>query len=418
MAASRIFETNSRVKVFNEVFGADSANFTFKFVDSAADISDPPVLKVHKKVLAAISPVFSTLFKGQWKKINAIAITDASYAAFECFMQYFYKDRIEVSQANVVDVLHLAYKYEVTDLAFNCELFMSGQISIANVLDYYSAASRLDLNLVQIHCEKLFSEQPERVLKLPEFIECDKTTLAAFLRNVPASCDVGQVFDACIEWAKRACRLSGSNPADMADVRAQLGACFELIRFTDMTFEAITGRYKMLTALFTKDEMDDVFERIFDHIRHRYVQPLNGTKLELCGEHFLDVDIVAEGLSFTVSATVILHSITAAKTWRETETVGFTADVRVMDGDTKLFECTKEFPDDGLLFVLPTKIVLDAGTVYTVVVYRPDESVNVDGYMFKRQRLADVDFVPMVEQTDIECADGVTCAISSIEFIR
>lgn len=421
MAAVKVtFQCNSRAKVFDKVFGMDSADCCFQFIDETTKTVNG--LKAHKQVLAAISTVFAAMFSGNWKEnANPITIVDASYESFEKFMEFFYKDQVELTEDNVGEILHLAHKYNVEDLVSNCESFMITSLSVHNVLGYYSGAVRFGRHSLQVECKNLFSRSPERILRLPSFPECDAKTLATFLPNVPQSYEAAKVFDACITWAKQKCQQNGRDETNMMNLRNELGDCFRIIRFEQMSFEAMASRFAPYISLFTKDESDDILKNLFKNVSSRhYLKRLSGMKLEFNGCYDDTEADVHETMSLKVSRSLIMHAITAAEFWCSNILIPFSAKITVCNGNKNIFERIAHFKKNEMKFVFPKRIEIKAGAVHQIqllLIYVDDPQIAIGGYVYKRQQLAGVDIIPIDAGTEGEASGNTQYAIESLEFI-
>lgn len=58
----------------------------------------------HKNLLANTSDVFDAMFYGDLKETGDISIVDASDAAFEEFLQYFYQCKVKLTAKNIAEV--------------------------------------------------------------------------------------------------------------------------------------------------------------------------------------------------------------------------------------------------------------------------------------------------------------------------
>lgn len=73
-------------------------------------------------------------------------------------------------------------------------------------------------------------------------------------------CKEGNLFDACIAWAKASCQNKQLDENDSNNLRGQLGACFNLMRFRVIKNEEIDQvlSNKLYEGLFNKDELGDI----------------------------------------------------------------------------------------------------------------------------------------------------------------
>lgn len=263
MAADQM-TLNSYATVFAYLFTDANVDCRFRFVDETTN--DVKEFSAHQKVLAANSPVFQAMFGDNWKGgANPIIIDDVSYELFATFIDSFYKDKVTLSDENVIGLLHLADKYDVKQLVKYCEKFMVDKLTVNNVLNYYPVAMQYRRDELKWKCQALFGQEHAAIMQMDEFSLCDKATLTVFLRQLAGDPfrDEAKVFDACIKWAEAKCNVDGIAKPEMVNFRSALGECFELIRFKRMSYKEFVDRYELHKDMFTKDETDAIFIQLF-----------------------------------------------------------------------------------------------------------------------------------------------------------
>lgn len=404
--------------MFEHVFNAASVDCRFHIVQTALDAKSE--YRAHQKVLSANSAVFHAMFSNpSYEDENPIVISSASFASFKTFMDYFYETQFKLAADNVIEVMQLAVEYEVKPLARACEMFMASQLTVQNIVDYYPIAVRFDRTVLTATCQELFRWRYPEILHSDSFVRYDKAMLAAFLAALPQASPTVRVFDACMTWAHSKCRQKGNDAPSMADVRAELAECLKLIRFKDMDFEAFVGLYEPHTALFDKEHSDDIFLHLLKSMRDRYhVKPLGSWKLAFGGALEERDDVVSMTMRFRVSKPLILCRIALMGPFREEADVRYSAYVKIMKKRQKLLEFATKITADKKYAVLPRALLIDADVVHAIQI-SPDKNypLVVDGFTHERQRVSDVDFVP-VEECNEDESDGVHCCIASIEFVN
>lgn len=257
MAASQTTSKPHSI-IFALLFTDENADCRFQFIDeSTAEVKE---YAAHQKVLAAVSPVFRVMFNSNWNNSkNPIAIKDVTYELFTAFMDYFYKNEVELTSENAFGILQLADKYDVEPLVNCCEAFLMAELSVENVLVYHAIALQYKCDRLEAKCLDLFRGSYEAILQSEEFLDCDNATLAAFLWQLPKPCVAAKVFDKCIEWAKAKCAADGIAKPKMFNLRSALGECFGLMRFNDMSYQEFDARFTSYKQMFTKGESDAIF---------------------------------------------------------------------------------------------------------------------------------------------------------------
>lgn len=209
----------------------------------------------HRKLLAAVSPVFARMFNRNPKNESAaIKIDDASPEDFRAFLGYIYKGKVTLFANNVDPIFHLAHKYDIGDLVISCSTFMQDNLNVENVIRYLDVALRFDQENLKSECFELISMRSEDILNSEKFIQCDKNLLKCVLELSQFSCEDHIVFDQCIEWAKQKCREKKIDEC-LKSLRAELGDCFDMIRYKNMEFEQFLRRFEVYKAMLTRKEM-------------------------------------------------------------------------------------------------------------------------------------------------------------------
>lgn len=245
-----------------QIFTVDSIDCYFQFDDTATGTSQR--LGAHQRLLSSLSPVFGAMFGGKWTIGEAIAIKDASPAAFAAFLKFFYRDTTahftatDLTETNVAEITYLAHKYLVDELIAGCVQFLVGHLTPNGLFDALSIAIRFDLARLQAACADFVGRNTDQVLRAEPFYQCDIKTLTAIVRASRADGRQEAVFDACIDWAKIICLQKGVDATQPANLRTELDPCFAHIRFTEMGRPAFAERYEQYAAMFRRHEIDRI----------------------------------------------------------------------------------------------------------------------------------------------------------------
>ena len=103
-------------------------------------------LKAHKNVLAAASPIFSTMFKeNSNKNVEHLEILDMSYEVVKEMFRFIYTKKIEFLHDIAHELILAAHKYCIPGLKKVCEESLCKNITLENALellkisDFYNA---------------------------------------------------------------------------------------------------------------------------------------------------------------------------------------------------------------------------------------------------------------------------------------
>lgn len=110
-------------------------------------------IKAHRCVLASICPKYRAQFFGLHATSDEIPIPNVSAAAFNVFLQFFYKEKIDLTIENVEEVLDLAKQSLVDEFVDTCIRFLEMHIKSENVCWAYSLADKYDLGSLRSRCE-------------------------------------------------------------------------------------------------------------------------------------------------------------------------------------------------------------------------------------------------------------------------
>lgn len=246
--------------LIGNLFQVDAADCRFLFPDPSADEIDKKSIKAHRKLLGALSPVFSTMFNEHWShNADGIVIEDATADDFGTFLDYFYKGTTELGDHNIDAIFYLAHKYGVGELQASCVDFIGKRLNANNVIGFYTLAIRFDQEELGTKCTAFITKNTNNVLNSDAFVQCDQATLMKLLEIKKMSCKEHIVFDACIKWAKSICQKKKIDDSCPQSLRTELADCFKLIRFKEMDRERFGKIFKEFPTMFTKMDSDDIF---------------------------------------------------------------------------------------------------------------------------------------------------------------
>lgn len=245
------YQLNGNSRIISHLFDANSIDFELIFRD---EDGDDKVISVHKKLLSILSPVFKAFFDGDWKDLAKVEVYDFSYETFIVFCQCFYKDEVDITNENVTELFKLAKCYEHSGVLAACEDFMANQLTADNVANILTSEIAKDPAMFR-KINEIITNNTEIVLKSDSFLSCSPDAVRIILKMDRISCPQIQVFNACIEWAKRRCR---EQPIDMDDVRRELDKyqLNDLIRYEEIDLWDLQERCEYYAQrFFTRAEM-------------------------------------------------------------------------------------------------------------------------------------------------------------------
>lgn len=139
-----------------------------------------------------------------------------------------------------------------------CEKFLQSQLQPHKVCSNLHLAQFYSLKHLHKDCLVTAKEKTRDIFDSPSFVNCRQSALKFILQLTELSCDESVVFDACIKWAKANCNKQNID-ATANNLRDQLGDCFSLIRFKEMSMGEFIIRFTSNKGLFTSTELEDIF---------------------------------------------------------------------------------------------------------------------------------------------------------------
>ena len=124
-------------------------------------------IRVHRAVLAAVSPFFRGMFASDLAEKNkeAILLKEVDYDVLEFIVAFAYNDEPVLSNDRVQCLLSAADLFQIQDIFDACSKFLTSQVTPSNCLGFAALA---DLH----HCESLHNTCTEYALKHYEEVVC------------------------------------------------------------------------------------------------------------------------------------------------------------------------------------------------------------------------------------------------------
>lgn len=221
------------------------------------------IIPAHKNVLAAFSPKYEQQFYGSFDDKNAELIElDVSAAAFKEFLQFFYLDRIELTNDNIPEVVALAKQSLVTEFYDECIKCIAESLSTENVCQHYRLALFYNDKTLMEFCERKIKSNFNEILATNGFITGNRVMLSNILSLTPSNGRPTDIFEACILWAKHFCTENGKDAKNIEHLREAFGNSLYLIPFGSMKLEDFIIYYAQYKTLFKEVERDEIFHMI------------------------------------------------------------------------------------------------------------------------------------------------------------
>lgn len=234
----------------------------------------------RKIFLRAMSDYFVRMFDGEWYNEDIIDFTNVlqcpedlpeynhqiSADSFKEFLKFAYDVPRKLTMHNIRGVIDLAMStLSPNYILIECEEFLQRSITNENIFKVYRLATlyypNLQTELIAVHMEN--------ALKSKHFTQLRCIDLQELLLNDSFAYEEKDIFNACIGWAKAACRRNGLDPSSEENLRSQLnvdhGNLLHQLRFTSMTSKDAATCVRSYPSLFTRDELREIISMVGHH---------------------------------------------------------------------------------------------------------------------------------------------------------
>lgn len=237
------------------------------------------IIPAHKYILTSMSSVFETILT---ESVNEINMHSTNANAFKEFLQFFYLSSVKLTAKNYLEVLRLGHEFKINSCIDACMDLCKSTLTLYTMCWGYEIATLLQLDRLKAFCEKQISENPIKIFHSMSFLVGDTNLLRSILQLNTLECNVSDVFDGCIAWAKAKCIQKDLDEDKMQNVRAELGDLFYEIRFGEMSVEEFYACYCSHRDLFSIEEFENIVEMIAlkDISNGKFKIPCKGYQIE------------------------------------------------------------------------------------------------------------------------------------------
>ncbi|XP_016840776.1 speckle-type POZ protein-like [Nasonia vitripennis] len=146
-------------------------------------------LRAHKFVLAARSPVFSSMIIRDMKEKNEnnANIKEVDYASLREMLRFMYSAKVENLKELAGGVLEAARKYQVDGLKEVCEEYLFKNLTVENAVETLALAYRYEIENLKAQASKFITFHAKEIIETPEFQSVDEANLLSEIIRVIAS---------------------------------------------------------------------------------------------------------------------------------------------------------------------------------------------------------------------------------------
>ncbi|KAL5018173.1 hypothetical protein ScPMuIL_003895 [Solemya velum] len=284
-------------------------------------------VRAHKVFMISRSPVFSAMFCGSLAETqDPIPIPDIEPEVFRILLRYMYTDQAGLEANNVAGVIYAAKKYSVTGLSKACRQYLSDNIDVDNACAILHAADTSDEEILFQKCFSYILENGEKCLQSTSFCVMNRQCVEKVIEADDLQACELSVWGALVRWAEAECERQGVATND-ENIRQAMGDLVYLVRFLGITAETVARNITVNNILPEREKIGilhfclravDVFETFSTKpgrsttiaVRRSSMTTVRCERLEYDPRSYWRCSGLKDGISFTVSAPVILSGIT------------------------------------------------------------------------------------------------------------
>lgn len=244
--------------------------------------------------------IYKTQFYGVRPDRGRIHVKDISAEAFEEFIKFFYGETINFTLENIESILNQAKQCLINIFVYECESFLMECITQKrkSALWGYRLSLLYELETLQSFCEQEIRNYVPMIFATTDFLECDLNILVNILSLERfVDCKESDIFDACISWARAACRRKNIDDKNPTNLRAQLGSALKCICFGSFNIYKFVEMNEAYKGFFTPDEFIEITNIIGELKNFRSVnfnQRIRMHGLE-CDANYTEIGSISNG---------------------------------------------------------------------------------------------------------------------------
>ncbi|KAL5018974.1 hypothetical protein ScPMuIL_004696 [Solemya velum] len=346
-------------------------------------------VRAHKVFMISRSSVFSAMFCGPLAETqDLIPIPDIEPEVFRILLRYVYTDQAGFEADNVAGVIYAAKKYSVTGLSEACRKYLSDNIDIDNACAILHAANTSEEEVLFKNCFSYILENGEKCLQSTSFCEMNRQCVEKVIEADDLQACELSVWEALVRWAEAECERQGVD-TNNENIRQAMGDLVYLVRFLGITAETVAKNVTTNSILSEREKAGilrfclraiDVFETFSTKpgrsttiaVRRSTMTTVRCERLEYDHTNGWMCDTGSKnGISFTVSAPVILSGITLYGCINSHSQYTITTNIADATGSVLLSDSRKvDSSSDERTFdiIFQQKIKLKSSILYTLAV--------------------------------------------------
>ena len=193
-------------------------------------------IPAHKFMLAISSPVFYAMFYGEMAETSGtIQLPDCDYDSLLELFRFLYRDEVNLSRSNVMQVLYLAKKYLVPSLADKCTAYLQEHLGASNVFSVLLQAQEFGDKDLEERCWEVIEAQTENALTSQEFVTLERSVVESVVKRERLNVKEVDLFKAVDRWATKEVERQGLTTDGVVKRRILGEEIVKAIRFPVMS---------------------------------------------------------------------------------------------------------------------------------------------------------------------------------------
>jgi len=143
ITTSYLNSASSSLDVSSQRWSTDFDNlFTCQTSSDISFIVAGQLIKAHKLILSARSPVFAAMFHSDMKEkgMDQIVIEEIAPDIFRALLRFIYSDQVQLTESNAEPLLAAANQYLLPSLKSTCEEFLIEHLTTENCVEMLTLA--------------------------------------------------------------------------------------------------------------------------------------------------------------------------------------------------------------------------------------------------------------------------------------
>ena len=192
----------SRTAAFSDRLSQELETLCNNFTDVTLRTGDK-VVKCHRLIIAANSPVLKAMLKSQMKDTTEkqIKLNNISPQAMDNIVEYMYSGKTRIAKETLMDIIEAADYLLMDDLKQVCIDQAPAVLQPSNAISWFKFSDKMNLTDLHSQCSKIMTSQLHEIKSGQEFLELKIAELYHYLHEVKQmDADPDDLLGASLDW--------------------------------------------------------------------------------------------------------------------------------------------------------------------------------------------------------------------------